>query len=69
VAEEERRKTVGYENDMAKRRAEYQVQLELQRDQQKMAQKEQMKEESRQRDEESMQRQEKVKRDTLEYEY
>lgn len=29
VTEEERRKTVGYETDMAKRRAEYQVQLEL----------------------------------------
>lgn len=54
---------------MAKRRAEYQVQLELQRDQQKMAQKEKMAEESRARDEESIQRQEKLRRDTLEYEY
>ena len=32
VAEEERRKTVQYETEMAKRQAEYQVQLELQRD-------------------------------------
>jgi len=40
VAEEERRKTVQYETDMGKRRAEYQVQLELQKDQQKMQQKE-----------------------------
>ena len=40
IAEEERRKTVQYETEMSKRRAEYQVQLELQRDQQKMQQKE-----------------------------
>jgi hypothetical protein len=32
VAEEERRKTVQYETEMSKRRAEYQVQLDLQRD-------------------------------------
>jgi len=38
---------------MAKRRAEYQVQLELQRDQEKLKQKEQMLEQSRHRDEES----------------
>lgn len=54
VAEEERRKTVQYENEMSKRRAEYQIQLEHQRDQQKMAHKEKMNEESRQRDEESI---------------
>lgn len=53
---------------MAKRRAEYQVQLELQRDQQKMAQKEQAAQEARQRDEESIARQEQLRRDTLEYE-
>jgi hypothetical protein len=29
IVEEERRKTVQYETEMAKRRAEYQVQLEL----------------------------------------
>jgi hypothetical protein len=29
ITEEERRKTVQYETEMAKRRAEYQVQLEL----------------------------------------
>jgi len=54
---------------MSKRRAEYQVQLELQRDQKKMEHKEQMKEQSRQRDEESLAKQEQMKRDTLEYEY
>ena len=32
IAEEERRKTVQYETEMSKKRAEYQVQLELQRD-------------------------------------
>lgn len=32
IAEEEKRKTVQYETEMGKRRAEYQVQLELQRD-------------------------------------
>jgi hypothetical protein len=58
VAEEERRKTVQYETEMAKRRAEYQVQLELQKDQQMMAQKEKQKEDSRARDEESTARQE-----------
>lgn len=30
---EEKRKTIQYETEMGKRRAEYQVQLELQRDQ------------------------------------
>ena len=54
---------------MSKRRAEYQVQLELQRDQQKMQQKEAQRDESRRRDEESIQPQEQLKRDTLEYEY
>jgi hypothetical protein len=32
IKEEEKRKTVQYETEMGKRRAEYQVQLELQRD-------------------------------------
>lgn len=36
VEQEERRKTVQYETEMSKRRAEYQVQLELQRDQEKL---------------------------------
>ena len=36
VQEEERRKTIQYETEMAKRRAEYQIQLELQRDQDKL---------------------------------
>ena len=40
IQEEERRKTVQYETEMGKRRAEYTVQLELQRDQQKMQHKE-----------------------------
>ena len=43
---------------MSKRKAEYQVQLEAQRDQQKMQHKELMAEESRRRDEESVQKQE-----------
>ena len=38
---------------MQKRRAEYQVQLELQRDQERLKQKEQMREMRRARDEES----------------
>lgn len=42
-----------YEAEMAKRRAEYQVQLELQRDQEKLRQKEEMREMRRNRDEES----------------
>ena len=47
---------------MSKRRAEYSVQLDLQRDQEKMKHKEQMAAEARQRDEESIQRQEEMKR-------
>ena len=37
IEEDEKRKSMQYETEMAKRRAEYTVQLELQRDQQKMA--------------------------------
>lgn len=40
VSEEERRKTIQYETEMSKRRAEYSVQLDLQRDQEKMKHKE-----------------------------
>jgi len=40
IQEEERRKTLQYEAEMSKRRAEYQVQLELQRDEKKMQHKE-----------------------------
>ncbi len=54
---------------MAKRRAEYQVQLELQRDQERLRQKEQMREMRRQRDEESVTKQEQMRRQTIEYEY
>ena len=54
---------------MSKRRAEYTVQLEMQRDQQKMQVKEQQLAEARQRDEDSISRQEKMKRDTLEYQF
>ena len=53
---------------MGKRQAEYQIQLELQRDQQKMQQKEAMREQRRHADEESLARQEQMKRGTLEYE-
>ena len=58
VVEEERRKTKQYETEMGKRQAEYTVQLELQRDQQKMQQKEAMREQRRSADEESIARQE-----------
>jgi ATPase family AAA domain-containing protein 3A/B len=36
IAEEEKRKTTQYESEMSKRRAEYQAQLELQRDQERL---------------------------------
>ena len=36
IEQEEKRKTRQYETEMSKRRAEYQVQLELQRDQEKL---------------------------------
>jgi hypothetical protein len=45
------------------------VQLELQRDQEKLRQKEEMKEAARHRDEESVAKQEGLRRQTLEYEY
>lgn len=69
MQEEERRKTVQYETEMAKRRAEYQVQLELQRDQERLRQKEEMREMRRARDEESTAKQEQMRRQTVEYEY
>ena len=56
ISEEEKRKTIQYETEMSKRRAEYSVQLDLQRDQEKMKHKEQMAAEARARDEESIQR-------------
>ena len=69
VAEEERRKTVQYETDMAKRRAEYQVQLDLQKEEEMLMRKERMREERRKRDEDSIARQEQLKMRTIEYEY
>lgn len=42
VVEKERRDTMQFETEMKKRQSEYQVQLELQRDQQMIQQKEQM---------------------------
>lgn len=69
IAEEERRKTVQYETDMSKRKAEYQVQLDLQKEEEMLRRKEGMREERRRRDEESIARQEDLKRRTIEYEY
>lgn len=69
LSEEERRKTVQYETDMAKRRAEYQVQLDLQKEEEMLRRKEGMREERRRRDEDSIQRQEQLKMKTIEYEY
>lgn len=54
---------------MSKRRAEYQVQLELQRDQEKLKQKLALKEQDRQREEESIGKTEGMRRQTMEYEY
>lgn len=69
IAEEERRKTVQYETDMAKRRAEYQVQLDLQKEEEMLMRKERMREDRRKRDEDSIARQEQLKMRTIEYEY
>jgi ATPase family AAA domain-containing protein 3A/B len=69
IAEEERRKTVQYETDLAKRRAEYQVQLDLQKEEEMLRRKEGLREERRRNDEESVKRQEQLKMQTLEYEY
>lgn len=62
VVEEQKRQTIQFEQESKKRQAEYQVQLELQRDRQKLQQKEQMRQERRQADEESLARQEQMKR-------
>jgi len=56
IAEDEKRKTKQYETEMGKRQAEYAIQLELQRDQQKLQQKEAMRQQRRDSDEESVQR-------------
>lgn len=69
IMEEERRKTVQYETDMSKRKAEYQVQLDLQKDEEMLRRKESLREERRQRDEESIAKQEQLKMNTIEYEY
>lgn len=51
-----------FETEMKKRQSEYQVQLELQRDQQMISQKEQMRRQRREEDEESVAKQENLRR-------
>ncbi len=69
IAEEEHRRTKEHELDLAKRRAEYQVQLELQRDDEKLKKQQSVMEDNRRREEESVLRQEGMKRQTIDFEY
>ena len=65
VGEEEHRATKEHELNMTKRKAEYQMQLELQRDEDKLRKQQAIMEENRQREEESILRQEAAKRQTI----
>eukprot|EP00826_Nyctotherus_ovalis_P057668 TRINITY_DN7893_c0_g6_i4.p1 TRINITY_DN7893_c0_g6~~TRINITY_DN7893_c0_g6_i4.p1 ORF type:complete len:592 (+),score=209.19 TRINITY_DN7893_c0_g6_i4:1037-2812(+) len=69
IAAEEARRTKEHELDMAKRRAEYQVQLELERDEKKFEKQQMMMEETRKREEDSVLRQESMRRQTIDFEY
>lgn len=69
VAEDEHRKTKEHEMNMSKRKAEYQVQLELQRDDEKLKKQQMVMEENRRREEESVLRQESMRRQTIDFEY
>jgi len=69
IAEEEHRRTKEHELDLSKRRAEYQVQLELQRDDEKMRKQQAVLDDNRKREEESVLRQESMKRQTIDFEY
>lgn len=69
IAAEESRRTKEHELDMAKRRAEYQVQLELERDEKKFEKQQMMMEETRKREEDSVLRQEAMRRQTIDFEY
>ncbi len=69
VAEDEHRKSKEHEVMMARRKAEYQVQLELQRDDEKLKKQQAVMEENRRHEEESVLRQEAMKRQTIDFEY
>ena len=69
VIEEERRKTKEHEVTMAQRKAEFQIQLELQRDEEKLRKQQALMEENRRKEEESVLRQEAMRRQTLDHEY
>lgn len=69
VGEDEHRRTKEHELEMAKRRTEYQMQLELQRDEDKLRKQQAIMEENRRREEESVLKQEAMKRQTIGYEY
>ena len=56
MSEIEWRKTIEYEAEMSKWKAEYQVQLDLQKEQEMLNRKEQMRENRRKNDEESVAR-------------
>ncbi|CAI5442996.1 unnamed protein product [Caenorhabditis angaria] len=68
VAEEERRKTLGEESRHAKSRADYQDQLARKRQEDELALKARMQEESLRKQEESIKKQEQLRKQTIEHE-
>ncbi|CAL2031852.1 unnamed protein product [Caenorhabditis brenneri] len=68
VAEEERRKTLGEETKHAHSRAEYQDQLARKRNEEELAMKARMQEESLRKQEESVKKQELLRKQTIEHE-
>uniref|UniRef100_A0A8R1HUK4 AAA domain-containing protein n=1 Tax=Caenorhabditis japonica TaxID=281687 RepID=A0A8R1HUK4_CAEJA len=68
VAEEERRKTLGEETKHARSRADYQDQLARKRNEEELAMKARMQEESLRKQEESVKKQELLRKQTIEHE-
>jgi ATPase family AAA domain-containing protein 3A/B len=66
---EERRKTIDYEAETYRKKADYQAQLELMRDQEKLQRQQKAMEENRRREEESVQKQEGQRRETIKQEF
>jgi len=69
IKAEEARMTKEHEMNLARQQAEYQMQLELERDKEKLKRQQQIMEENRRREEESVMKQEAARRQTLNMEY
>jgi len=69
ITNQEKRLTMEKEVESAKLKAQYQMQLELQRDEEKFKKQQAFMDENRRKEEQSIERQEQLKRSTIEYEY